>query len=238
LIFLCGCRSTKPLDSQHEAISPKILTSDERVNENTQTAQDGSNTTNKNNLLTPDDAVKLTNQNENVQSSFGGTESNGFYSINYAIGAHATGVQLLVDPKTGDVYRTNSDKVYYNLYKGKPPLQQETITQNTYAAKTARVNPVIEAQYSEIEKRFIDRYLIRNKDDPDLNALKEWDPSHFIYTVSVFGFDDKRNLFELRMARTTDTVNNFFFYDAKEDKFYYDENPLKEIGDSVEFVNF
>jgi hypothetical protein len=116
---------------------------------------------------------------------------------------------------------------------------QATVTSNTYIAMSVNDDSnknTTQNAYLEVEEKFIHKYLLRNKDKPQIYSLKQ-DPTNFIYSVSVIDYNEKNQLFWIKVSRISDTVNNFYFYNAKEDKYYYDRNQLKEIGDSVDFVS-
>jgi hypothetical protein len=83
--------------------------------------------------------------------------------------------------------------------------------------------------FGKVINLFISRFLIRNPDkDNPLYALKS-SPSEFLYTVHVDRFDEEKGMYEIRLNRNTDTVQNYFYYDPETEKFYYDGADKEEI---------
>lgn len=81
-------------------------------------------------------------------------------------------------------------------------------------------NEVAVNDFNEVYNLFVSRYLISDK-NKEYYALKQ-SPNEFIYRVFVDDFDYSNKLYHLRLSRSTDTAQNFFLYNAENDKFYRD----------------
>ncbi|MTI71880.1 MAG: hypothetical protein FH751_16655 [Firmicutes bacterium] len=90
--------------------------------------------------------------------------------------------------------------------------------------------------YNEVAQIFIERFLIKNPNKDEYGFAIKNSPSGFIYNrPKVEAFYVDTNKYMIRLTRMTDTVNNFYYYDADLEVFYNDGD-FSEIKNEIDFT--